>query len=249
MGAMASQITGFSIVCPTVCSGARKTPRHWSLWGESTGDRWIAFKRQVTRKCFHLMTSSCCIDDVDNKFSSRHILPKSRQHSIYRCRMRHALRWRHIGRDSISNHQPHDCLLNGLFRRRSKKTSKLRVTGLCEGNPPATGGFPSKGQVTWKCFHLMTSSCCINEVDNKFSSRHILSKSRQLSINRCPTRHGLLYSTVIGPSRASFSTLTHWRDEHFLVRCSQTNTSVISDNSSVLKKNLVNIWATKFPMT
>ena len=39
------------------------------------------------------------------------------------------LRWRHYGRDGVSNHQPHDCLLNRLFRRRSKKTSKLRVTG------------------------------------------------------------------------------------------------------------------------
>ena len=28
-------------------------------------------------------------------------------------------------------------------RRRSNKTSKLRLTGLCEGNPPVTGGFPS----------------------------------------------------------------------------------------------------------
>ena len=36
------------------------------------------------------------------------------------------LQWRHNGRDSVSNHQPHDCLLNRLFRRRSKKTSKLR---------------------------------------------------------------------------------------------------------------------------
>ena len=30
------------------------------------------------------------------------------------------LRWRHNERDSVSNHQPHDCLLNRLFRRRSK---------------------------------------------------------------------------------------------------------------------------------
>ena len=29
--------------------------------------------------------------------------------------------------------------LSRLFRRRSKKTSKLRVTGLCEGNSPVTG--------------------------------------------------------------------------------------------------------------
>ena len=34
-----------------------------------------------------------------------------------------------------------DCLLNPLFRRRSKKTSKLHATGLCEGNSPVTGEF------------------------------------------------------------------------------------------------------------
>ena len=41
------------------------------------------------------------------------------------------LRWCHNGRVGVSNHLPHDCLLNCSFRRRSKKTSKLRVTGLC----------------------------------------------------------------------------------------------------------------------
>ena len=55
-----------------------------------------------------------------------------------------SLQWRHNGRDSVSNHQPHDCLLNRLFRRRSKKTSKLRVTGLCAGNSPGTGEFPAQ---------------------------------------------------------------------------------------------------------
>ena len=34
--------------------------------------------------------------------------------------------------------------------RTSKKTSKLRATGLCEGNSPATGEFPHKGPVTRK---------------------------------------------------------------------------------------------------
>ena len=55
-----------------------------------------------------------------------------------------AFQWRHNGRDSVSNHQPHDCLLNRLFRRRSKKTSKLRVTGLFAGNSPVTGEFPAQ---------------------------------------------------------------------------------------------------------
>ena len=35
------------------------------------------------------------------------------------------LQWRHNGHNSVSNHQPHDCLLNHLFRRRSKKTREM----------------------------------------------------------------------------------------------------------------------------
>ena len=55
-----------------------------------------------------------------------------------------ALQWRHNEHDGVSNHQPHDCLLNRLFRPRSKKTSTLRVTGLCAGNSPVTGEFPAQ---------------------------------------------------------------------------------------------------------
>ena len=48
----------------------------------------------------------------------------------------------------VSLHIPwaprHDCLLKRLFRRRSKETSKLRVTGLCAGNTPVTGEFPAQ---------------------------------------------------------------------------------------------------------
>ena len=39
---------------------------------------------------------------------------------------------RHNGHNGVSNHQPHHGLLNSLFTHRSKKTSKLRVHGLCE---------------------------------------------------------------------------------------------------------------------
>ena len=52
-----------------------------------------------------------------------------------------ALQWRHNERDGDSNYQPHDCLLNSIFKAHIKGTSKLRVTGLCEGNSPLTGGF------------------------------------------------------------------------------------------------------------
>ena len=60
MSIMASQITGISSVCPTVCSGAHQRKHRSSVWGESTGDWWFPLtKGQYHGKCFHLMTSSC----------------------------------------------------------------------------------------------------------------------------------------------------------------------------------------------
>ena len=61
-----------------------------------------------------------------------------------------SLHWRHNDHDSVWNHQPHGCFLNRLFRRRSKKTSKLRVTGLCVGNSPV----PQKGPISRKMYPL-----------------------------------------------------------------------------------------------
>ena len=52
----------------------------------------------------------------------------------------HALHWRHNERDGVSNRRFLDCLRSRLFRRGSEKT-KLRVTGLCEGNSPVAGEF------------------------------------------------------------------------------------------------------------
>ena len=55
-----------------------------------------------------------------------------------------SLQWRHNGHDGFSNHQPHHCLLNRLFGWKSKKTQKLRVTGLCAGNSPVRGIHPAQ---------------------------------------------------------------------------------------------------------
>ena len=54
------------------------------------------------------------------------------------------LQWRHNEHDGVSNPQSRGYLLNRLFRHRSKKTSKLRVTGLCVGNSPVTSEFPAQ---------------------------------------------------------------------------------------------------------
>ena len=51
-----------------------------------------------------------------------------------------------------------DCLLKRLFMHRSKKAPKLRSTGLWEGHPPVSGGFPSQRasnaenvSIWWRC--------------------------------------------------------------------------------------------------
>ena len=85
-------------------------------------------------------------------------------------KLNYPLHWCHIGLDGLSNHQPQNCLLNRLFRLRSKKTPKLRVTGLCAWNSPATGEFPiqkisnSENDSIWwrhhgQFIHTLQSEC------------------------------------------------------------------------------------------
>ena len=64
------------------------------------------------------------------------------------------LRWRHNGCDSVSNHQPHYCLLNRLFRRRKKNIKAPRhwpfFGELGTGGGPVNS--PHKWPVTRKMF-------------------------------------------------------------------------------------------------
>ena len=71
-----------------------------------------------------------------------------------------------------------------LFRRRSEKSSKLRVTGLCEGNSPVTGEFSSQSAsnaenvfIWWRHHHYVHGSCfavfCCDE-DSVISFRVIM---------------------------------------------------------------------------
>ena len=73
---------------------------------------------------------------------------------------------RHNERDGVSNHRRLDCLLNRLLRRRLKKTLKLRVTGLCEGNSPVTGEFHTQRasnaenvSIWWGLHDVLPSDC------------------------------------------------------------------------------------------
>ena len=87
--------------------------------------------------------------------------------------------WRHNEGNGLSNHRRLDCLPNRLFRRRSKKASKLRVTGLCKGNPPVTVDSPHKGPVTLKMFLLDDVITAIGKSDlrQSFTAREILTNA------------------------------------------------------------------------
>ena len=138
MSAIASEITSLRFVYSTVYSGAdqRKHESSASLAfvrGIHRGPVNSPPKWPVTRKMFPFDDVIMYPWQIHPEFCAKRL-----------AIMWPSLRWRHNGRDGVSNHQPHDCLLHRLFKRWSKKTSKLRVTGLCVGNSPGTGEFPAK---------------------------------------------------------------------------------------------------------
>ena len=116
-------------------------------------------KRRVLVKTINAITSSCVphshhtyprVYSNQTPWGEHKSIPTRLAYLLYQTLS--TLPWRHNDHDSVSNHQPHGCLLNRLFRRRSKKTSKLRVTGLCVGNSPGPVNSPHKGPVTRKMF-------------------------------------------------------------------------------------------------
>ena len=59
-----------------------KTPRHWPLCGEFTGDRWIPRTNgQLHEKCVHLMTSSCFVK-ITFSFQCTPLIWLDRKHPI-----------------------------------------------------------------------------------------------------------------------------------------------------------------------
>ena len=90
--------------------------------------------------------------------------------------------WRHNECDGVSNHQPQGCLLKRLFRRRSKKTPKPRVTGPCGGIHRWPANSPNKGpikrkmfpfdDVIMKCRKNKTKKCFPNQTEKTLKLTH-----------------------------------------------------------------------------
>ena len=117
----------------------------------------ICFMSDVINKCLNWMPHD------EHYITILHISSLSYRSQYQQTPTIFPLLWCHNGRDGVSNHQPHYCLLNRLFKRRSKKTSKLCVTGLCAGNSPVTGEFPTQmasnaeNVSIWWCHHAVTN--------------------------------------------------------------------------------------------
>ena len=109
----------------------RLTQSWW--WNETLGSTLIQLKRDWYTYITAIYT---CIYNHTYDFiytwSKHPSLQLSSHASLVRQwnRLR-ALGWRHNGHDCVSNHQPHDCLLNRLFGRRSHKLKAPRHWPLC----------------------------------------------------------------------------------------------------------------------
>ena len=93
---------------------------------------WVAYGKRWE---FTLITWTYIRLQVSNQWSSSYT-------PIYKSTI--PCQWRHNECGGVSYHWRLDCLLNRLFKRRSKKTSKGSVTGRCKGNSPVTGEFPTQ---------------------------------------------------------------------------------------------------------
>ena len=125
---------------------------HWFKWWLVANDepaQWRIHTRHLVwmSELYNFRKSRCFKRQISIYMNIRIILTENEMYSP-RCYWWliawFSLHWRHNGHDSVSNRQAHDCLLYRLFRRWSKKTSKLRATGLCARNSPGTGEFPAQ---------------------------------------------------------------------------------------------------------
>ena len=117
------------------------------------------------------------------------------------------LHWRHNERDGVSNHQPHDL----LFRFRSKKTSKLRVTGLCAGNSPVTSELPTQrasnaeNASNWWRHHIVsfskTTACVYQSQTLPYPDMYSMQHSSELpSFRTFPANFADMMSPVWAPA-------------------------------------------------
>ena len=122
------------------------------------------------------------------------------------------LQWHRNELHGISNHGHLNSLLNRLFRCRSNKTSKLHVTGPCEGNLLVTDGFPAQrasyaeNVSIWWCHHDWNRHLAwqwLYVIDTMFSAKMELSCVDVVQWYRVLKSAYLIWSTIFSLQRDS----------------------------------------------
>ena len=149
----------------------------WSFWFQDPMSRWGCLYGVQNYICLLLYvyitqvfeTFDCCL--ASNNYLYNVVLlptvPLLVTTTKPHCSSLIVLQWRHNEGDGVSNRWCVDCLLSHLFRRRSKKTSKLRVSGICEGRPLICNepnqiwfalGCSDNIRVCWRCINSLWPS-------------------------------------------------------------------------------------------
>ena len=87
------------------------------------------------------------------RFIGNYCYNQSQSNAVISTWYHFSLQWRHNGRNSVSNHQPHDCLLKGLFRHRSQRKHESSASlAFVHGIHRGPVNSPHKWPVTRKMF-------------------------------------------------------------------------------------------------
>ena len=118
----------------------------WPNWqyGSTDSDNGLAPYRHYLKQCWYVLQTHICVTRPQSTCNTSHEVYTLFVISDDLLVVILSLQWRHNECHGVSNRRCVDCLLNRLFGRRSKKTSKPHGTGLCGGNSPVTGEFPSQ---------------------------------------------------------------------------------------------------------
>ena len=156
MGAMASQITSLTSVYSTVYSDADqrkiKAPRHWPLWQMASNAENVSiwWRNHDAPVIWDIMVLNNGLSFLWNP----------------------AVDYIDVTMSAMASQITSLTIVYSIVysKRRSKKTSELRVTGLCEGKSPVTGEFPAQRaskeknvSIWWRHHVFMLSMTAINK--------------------------------------------------------------------------------------
>ena len=115
----------------------------WPCYGGEASNRRVSQMRVPLAACHELALG------YDRLTMVLYVWGHKTQHLLFHAPCTRIMIFWHIilvihPKDVVSNHQPHDCLLNRLFKARVKENIKAPRHWLCEGMSTVTGEFPAQ---------------------------------------------------------------------------------------------------------